>query len=299
MMDWKKILDVLRVILRFIAIYTVKYNKFVNWQIQAVAILVHLKYVIFLSKLYPDNKFYIETVEDLFYHDLVLQFRYKWSGFCVRVEKCQVIRGYRRQDCDHFEHENLFDAVPEQCGNLAYGIPIYRCGSWTDCAYQIRCNNCEENRIFTYLGYKMCPIVWASGDKKNADGTLKYPEVEPKMLNLIAGFARDAYWRKYNLRCDAGHKHRMEFLRTLGYKAFTVRFMVSFKYQGVFVTPRVDKKPERPSTPEAPLEIHNQNRDVDYAYLFDNVDLIWDYGYNSDCSETHPDYEDWSWNRRN
>lgn len=213
-----------------------------------------------------------------------------------------MTRGYRRRDCYHFEPENLFDAVPVQCGNLAYGIPKYRCGSWKDCAYQIRCNNCEDNRIFTYKMYKMCPIVWASGEAKNADNELIYPPVHPRMLNLIASFARDAFWRKYNLQCDAGHKYWMEFLRTLGYEVFTVRFMVSFNYHGVFVTPRVDQKPEpvrRPSTPEAPLEFYNQNRDVDYAYLFDNVDLIWDYGYNSDCSETHPDYEDWSWNRRN
>lgn len=71
---------------------------FVNWQIQAIAILIHLKYVIYLSKLYPANELYIKTVKDLYYHDLILKFRYKWSGFCIRVEKCQVIRGYGRQN---------------------------------------------------------------------------------------------------------------------------------------------------------------------------------------------------------
>lgn len=149
--------------------------------------------------------------------------------------------------------------------------------------------------------YKMLPSVWKSGQAKTADNKLKYPPVDPKLLNLIASFARDVYWRKYNLQCDAGHKYYMEFLRTLGYKVYTVRFRVIFNYQSVFITHVVEKKPERvrrPSTPEAPMEYYQQYNDINYAYHFDNVDSKWDYGYNTGSTDHHPDYEDWSWNRR-
>lgn len=102
-----------------------------NWQVKGAMLLSYLKLVDSTLSVLPRS----EKVMSLRYmykniryhlkdHELVLKFRHVHPGFCVRIERCQVVRGYKPRACvDVNNIKYIKDDIPVRCNGLAYEVP--------------------------------------------------------------------------------------------------------------------------------------------------------------------------------
>lgn len=109
---------------------------------------------------------YWAVINSLKNHDFVLKFQAIHPGFCVRMERCQVIRGYKPRSPFNINNMRCFiDDIPVRCNKLAFEVPKGR--KPHDSPFQVRCEDCRVNLGFTCKRYHMDWVIeWTEEELK-------------------------------------------------------------------------------------------------------------------------------------